>query len=107
MSSDIDFVSWQFVRECFVDGFGLRIEEMTLEFPGIERGECQHLSFLRKSQAIDVDLKVFVNELRLFRGFGIDHHDGRFVASDVRTGINCFVIESIKLRGALLAKIRC
>ena len=79
---------------------------MTLEFPGIERGKGQHLSFLRKSQAIDIDFKILVNKLRLLCGLGIDYHDGRFIAIDVRTGIDCFVIESVKLRGTLLAEIR-
>src|SRR5712672_4528803 len=79
---------------------------MTLKFPGVERGEGKHLSFLRKSQAIDIDFRILVNKLRLLRGLGIDHDDGRFVASDVRTGVNCLVIESVKLRGTLLAEIR-
>jgi len=47
---------------------------MTLKFPGVERGEGKHLSFLlRKSQAIDIDFRILVNKLRLLRGLGIDH----------------------------------
>jgi len=106
VSGDVDFVSWQFVRERFVDGFRFRVEKMTLKFPGVERGESKHLSFLRKSQAIDIDFRILVNKLGFLRGLGIDQHDGRFVAIDVRTGVNGFVIKSVKLRGALLAEIR-